>query len=311
MKWPVKYAKRLFVGVLVLAGNSWLAFFVFLFKGKQLRSFARRVIRKAGMPRPDGFEKSIPRTIPRNIWIFWDTGIDNAPEVVRMCIESWKTNNPNWTVQVLSKETVAKFVDMPPLSSEISIQSYSDLLRLKLLKERGGAWADATTFCVKPLDEWLPVLGQRGFFAFFWTRETRWFTWPGITREVATWFLAAEPNHPVVSDWCDYSIRYLDKRRNPHTYFWCHTLFELLIYLRRPFRKALCEVPKIGCFGPHLVHDCVMRQRDLPRAARILERGAAPVQKLRWQWHEEQLAIAKSVLQLSSAEASGAQASED
>ncbi|WP_157054275.1 capsular polysaccharide synthesis protein [Ruegeria sp. 6PALISEP08] len=285
-----------------MARNPWILFFVSLVKVKKLRSLVRKVTRKIGKAQPDGFEAAVPRTIPRNIWMFWDKGIDEAPEVVKMCIASWQAKNPGWTIRVLDRNTVKDFVDLPPLSPEMSIQSYSNILRFKLLKDHGGVWADATAFCIKPLDEWLPIVGQRGFFAFFWTPETRWFTWPGYTREVATWFLAAEPGSPIMVDWYNYSVRYWEKRQKPHLYFWCQTLFELLIYMRRPFRRAWRQVPKIGCLGPHLVHDCVIRNRDTARIARILDNGAAPVQKLRWQWDKQKLAIAKSLLHVDETE---------
>lgn len=290
------------IGALDLAGNPWLFLFVSLVKGKQLRSFARRLTRKAGKTQPDGFDNAVPRIIPKNIWMFWDKGIDEAPEIVRMCIASWQDKNPDWTLRILDKDTVAEFVDMPKLSPEMSIQSYSNILRFKLLKEHGGVWADATAFCIKPLNDWLPIVGQRGFFAYFWTPETRWFTWPGYTREVATWFLASEPQNVIMADWYDYSVQYWKNRQKPHLYFWCQTLFELLIYMRRPFRRALREVPKFGCVGPHLVHECLLRQRDHARVARILDDGAAPVQKLRWQWNAQHLEIAKKLLRVSETE---------
>ncbi len=285
-----------------MAKNHLILFFVSLVKAKQLRSLVRRIARKMGKAQPDGFESSVPRTVPRNIWMFWDQGIEDAPDVVKMCIASWRTQNPGWTIHVLDRDTVRDFVDLPTLSPEMSIQSYSNILRFRLLAQHGGVWADATAFCVKPLDEWLPIVAQRGFFAFFWTKETRWFTWPGYTREVATWFLASEPKSPIMTDWYDYSIRYWEGRRKPHLYFWCQTLFELLIYIRRPFRQALREVPKFGCLGPHLVHDCIMRERDYARISHILDSGAAPVQKLRWQWDEQKLAVAKSLLHVDETE---------
>ena len=287
-----------------MARNSWVSLFVALVKAKQFRSLVRRLFRKAGVPKQDGFEATAPRILPRNIWMYWDQGLESAPEIVKMCIESWHAKNPGWTVRVLDKDTVADFVTMPDLSPEMSIQSYSNLLRFRLLKEQGGVWADATAFCIRPLDEWLPMVAQRGFFAFFWTKETRWFTWPGYTREVATWFLASEPGNPIMSDWEEYSFRYWEGREKPHLYFWCQTLFELLIYMRRPFRKALRGVPKIGCLGPHLIHDCIVRQRDVARVAHILDGGAAPVQKLRWQWDDEKLAIVKTLLHIDSPDTS-------
>ncbi len=73
-----------------MARNPWILFFVSLVKVKKLRSLVRKLTRKIGKKQPDGFEAAVPRTIPHNIWMFWDKGIDEAPEVVKMCIASWQ-----------------------------------------------------------------------------------------------------------------------------------------------------------------------------------------------------------------------------
>jgi len=276
--------------------KPWIWFFGLVVRLKQLRSLGRRIIRKLTGQTRDGFENSAPRLIPKTIWIFWDTGEENAPDVVKMCVASWRLRNPNWTVHVLDRTTLSRFIQMPELSPEITIQAYTNLVRFRLLKEHGGAWVDATSFCVRPLDHWLPVVAQQGFFAFYWTKADRWFTWPGYTREVASWFLASEAGGEIISAWEEYSFDYWDGRRLPHLYFWCQSLYEVLRYLRPSFRRADHSVPKLGCLAPHIVHDCVLRARDPDRVARIIADGAAPVQKLSWKWTEEQIGLAKTLL---------------
>ena len=53
-------------------------------------------------------------------------------------------------------ECYSKFCDLADCvevnRSDISIVKFSDLLRLRLLSCHGGVWADATLFCVQPLD---------------------------------------------------------------------------------------------------------------------------------------------------------------
>lgn len=65
----------------------------------------------------------------------------------------------------------------------------SDFLRLQLLKTYGGVWADATCFCMRPLDAWIQAYTGSGFFAF---------EKPGIDREISSWFLYAEPDNPII-----------------------------------------------------------------------------------------------------------------
>lgn len=276
--------------------KPWVWFLVVVLGVKYLRSLARRIMRKLTGHKPDGFAAAIPRLIPKTIWIFWDSGEEGAPDVVRICIASWRLRNPAWTLRVLDMAASSQAASMPPLPTNVPIQTYADLLRCRLLNEHGGVWADATSFCVRPLDHWLPMVAQRGFFAFVWTRNERWFTWPGYFRELANWFLASEPGGTIIADWDRYGFSYWEGRKTSHVYFWPHVLFETLLYLRPAFRKAYREMPKIGCLGPHLIHDSVLRARDTDRVARIIADGAAPVQKLSWKWTEEQIGLAKTLL---------------
>ena len=39
-----------------------------------------------------------------------------------------------------------------------------ELLRMRLLLKYGGVWADATTLCLRTMDEWLPSLTQTELF---------------------------------------------------------------------------------------------------------------------------------------------------
>lgn len=38
----------------------------------------------------------------RSIWIYWHSGLADAPPWARICVESWQRQNPGWTVHVLA-----------------------------------------------------------------------------------------------------------------------------------------------------------------------------------------------------------------
>ena len=130
--------------------------------------------------------------LPRTIWLYWQQGEANSPEIVQRCIQSWRIRNPDWNVRVLDAKTVSKasglgeqwLTDRP----DISMQFLSDIIRIALLARHGGVWADATVYCSRPLDEWLPERMTSGFFAFEGLRGGRM---------IASSFLAAEKGHLV------------------------------------------------------------------------------------------------------------------
>lgn len=266
---------------------------------RRLRSRGQGALRRLGLIRArDGRDSSRPKVIPKIIWIYWAQGEAEAPVLVRASIDSWRRMNPEWDVRVLDASTAPDAADLPVSPETVPIQSYADLLRLRLLNTEGGVWADATVYCVTPLDHWLPFIAQKGFFAFRWTPGDAWMIWPNIGRDVTNWFIAAAPGTPIIDAWDSISRAYWSGgRTEPDVYFWPHFLFDLMRMGRRRFRRDVAEMPSVGCYGPHLVHDHIttgaMEAEDL-RA--LLVSGAAPVQKLRWNWSDEQAAQVLALL---------------
>ena len=86
-----------------------------------------------------------------NIWVLWWQGIDNAPEIVKICINSIKQNSGMRDVIILNKDNYKEYTHIDSTyedmlnNGEISITQFSDLLRLNLLFEHGGyGWMPLT-----------------------------------------------------------------------------------------------------------------------------------------------------------------------
>ena len=276
--------------------SLWTSAFAGFVRTRQALSYVQRARRKLTGRRLDGFEGSVPRAIPHTIWIYWDTGEASAPPLVQACIASWREKNPGWTVTVLDRDSAPGLSELPMAPGDIAVQSYADLLRLRLLTRFGGVWVDATTFCLRPLDHWLPMLAQSGFFAFTWTAADRWFIWPNVPRKITNWFLASEPGGAVITAWEARSLAYWKGRRVPHVYYWPHLMWDFMTLTNWKFRRGAAALPQIGCFGPHLVHDHVQNGSDPDRVRAALTGGAVPFQKLRWNWPAPDLARATEVL---------------
>ena len=123
--------------------------------------------------------------LTRRIWMYWNSGLDQAPELVRACHESWKRLNPNWDVVLLSDLTLSQYLNSEDFLSRHrypSIQKYSNHIRLLLLKKHGGLWVDADLICLKPLDTWLQNAGKSGVFMF---------SRPSKDRSFANWLIYA------------------------------------------------------------------------------------------------------------------------
>jgi len=95
------------------------------------------------------------------IWICWWQGLKQAPDIVKVCIDSIKRNAGDHRVIVLTEENYQQYVNIPQWIQEkhkagiITKTHYSDILRLMLLSTHGGMWLDSTFYCTAPvLDEY-------------------------------------------------------------------------------------------------------------------------------------------------------------
>ncbi len=128
----------------------------------------------------------------RVIWQFWDKGEENAPPIVRRCLQS-VCEFGGYRQVVLNDENFCEFVNLPECIVEkykngtISKAHFSDILRVALLCIYGGVWLDATVFLsahpcefereffvpqrssVRPKDYMRWVKFSEGYFS--WERE--------------------------------------------------------------------------------------------------------------------------------------------
>ena|SRR5687768_15223183 len=149
----------------------------------------------------------------RVIWMLWFQGFDQAPEIVQLCVRSWKVRNPTWQVIQLSNANLTDYVHPDELallrSMGLPPQKLANLIRIYLISRHGGVWADATCFCCKPLDNWLPDYMASGFFAYRFHADAwlRGYRRPAIfalrtkagDKIVANWFLAAVKGNPLAT----------------------------------------------------------------------------------------------------------------
>ena len=93
------------------------------------------------------------------IFIFWWQGLENAPIIVKKCIESIKEHSGKHEVIMISKDNYEKYADIPQYIKDkirngiISLTQFSDILRVSLLYKNGGIWLDSTVFLNKDIDK--------------------------------------------------------------------------------------------------------------------------------------------------------------
>lgn len=104
------------------------------------------------------------------IWTLWWQGLDNAPPLVKACINTMKKYQK---VIVITEENYKDYVNVPEYILEKQKKGYmkmahlSDVIRFLLLEKYGGLWLDSTIFLGGQIPE-------RAFTDKFFTLHTHY-----------------------------------------------------------------------------------------------------------------------------------------
>jgi len=101
------------------------------------------------------------------IWIFWYQGVETAPDLIKNCINSIRSNSGSRELIILDKNNISEYCILPDYIYDklnkniITFTHFSDILRSFLLSFHGGVWIDATIFLTKSLDD---IISSGKFF---------------------------------------------------------------------------------------------------------------------------------------------------
>ena len=144
-------------------------------------------------------------TIPKIIWGYWDTGIENAPDIVQKSIKNWKKNNPDWKINILNENNLQEYINTD-LFDEITVknsfkQKKADLIRLLLLKKYGGIWLDASIFLSESLNWVLQLQKEKNVDIVCFYQEG--FTTDYQNPVIENWFIASTKNNKFINLWLE------------------------------------------------------------------------------------------------------------
>jgi hypothetical protein len=227
-----------------------------------------------------------PAPLPRKVWMYWHDGWDKAPELCRLCLQSWRLRNPGYEVHALDLKSLGDVI-APPVQRDMAfVRGYANRVRLRLLKTHSGVWADATNFCLKPVEPWIHErVARAGLFAY---------TLPNAERLVATWFLAALPHASLMTAWEFLITRYFEaierEKRRVHGYFFMPYTLEYALTSEPGLAAQWERMPKvplgdIGKVGRVANLDAEeggrpLGEKKLDAIRAVL--ATAPMQKLTW-----------------------------
>ncbi len=138
--------------------------------------------------------------ISNKVWICWFQGLENAPQVVRTCIDSVKRNLYNKEVIVITSENMMDYVRFPQIIIDkwkkgvITNTHMTDLLRLELLIKYGGTWIDATVLCTSKEDDIPDYFFNSDLFFFQCLKPGR----DGHSKYMSSWLISAKTNNRIL-----------------------------------------------------------------------------------------------------------------
>lgn len=214
-----------------------------------------------------------PKELPNKIWIYWEQGENNAPLLVKKCIESWKKHNPNFDIVVLNKITVTQLIDPPEMPESLPARYKADLYRLMLLNKYGGIWADATTYCHRPINDWLPLFFSSGFFMF---------SNPSDDRNIENWFIASTAHHPLISSWENELKKYLfSYKKLSSAYFIMFYIFQWMLIKDKKLNQLYRQSSSLNATPCFFMKSILIKNTELSEFTSMITNGL-PLSKLDW-----------------------------
>ena len=180
---------------------------------------------------------------PDKIWTMWIQGYDNAPPIIKACINSIKKYSEGRDVIVLDKSNINNFVDIPDFiefkynNGTIGHAHYSDYIRTCLLYHYGGTWMDATIFCTDNFDELLeePFLILQN----------------PITGGISNFFIHSNPQNIFMHYMLNFLTQYWKKEKKAFDYFFWHKTFIELVNTDETCKRIWANVPIYSNVNPH------------------------------------------------------------
>lgn len=172
-------------------------------------------------------KQSLPHDRMDIIWFCWLQGIENAPKIIRICLESIRENLPHKEIRIIDDKNRHQYVSFPRhvenkwKKKQVPPALFADLLRLELLIKYGGTWIDSTILCTGKnfLKESLD--SDLFFYQFKRSAESQYIG-------ISNWFITSCQNNPLLMSLRDCLYAYWEDYNCVLEYFVFHRLFDLI-----------------------------------------------------------------------------------
>lgn len=199
------------------------------------------------------------------IWFCWLQGLENAPELVKVCYKSVERWYPENNIVLITKENFKDYVDIPEYiirkweDGIISNAHFSDILRLALLIRHGGLWIDATVFCTGNSWNWLK---ENRLFVY----RNGWLEMENIN--MGNWLIYSKSNDKILIATLKLLYDYWKNKNYASNYFIFHMFFRMAT---EKYLEDWNRVPYYSQIDNHLLANELMNDFEEKRYNQIKE----------------------------------------
>ena len=189
--------------------------------------------------------KTLEHKRNKTIWFCWLQGLENAPEVVKVCHKSltFYLGGIGYSIVVIDENNWREYIDLPDYiisrreKRQIPPAHFADLLRLELLVKYGGTWIDSTVLCTGEAPQGMPISYylDTDLFMFQYTQPGS-DKWGGI----GNWFISACTNNEVLIVLREMLYAYWKDHDCVLSYYLFHQFFDML---REVYPERIAEMP--------------------------------------------------------------------
>ena len=192
----------------------------------------------------------------KNVFVYWNDGIELAPDLVQKCHSQLIHNIPNgYNLHVITEENIGNYVNFPQfiynkLNKKIIGQAhFSDMLRTALLYFYGGIWMDATCLLTQPIPQ---KILKSELFMFQANKMNLVETYPPIKN--SNWFIATSGRgNFLLKRVLEILLNYWYNNNSLIHYYLYHLTVSALVDTNEKCATIWKEIPYVCNMDPHVL----------------------------------------------------------
>lgn len=199
-------------------------------------------------------ENDVPTEISNEhsnkVWICWFQGEENAPELIKACINSARKTMPEREIVIVTLDNLSKYANLPDYiinkykKGIIPPAQFSDLIRIELLCKHGGLWIDSTVLCTDSSRQREVILNSDLFLYKVFDLDNC------SDRPVlaSNWLIYAKANHPILMLTRKLLYKYWEDKNYLDHYFIFHFFLSMAA---RKYENLWKSIPSYNNNSPH------------------------------------------------------------